>query len=490
MEIKVSVLVYVLNGISYADRCLRSVMGQTLGEIEILVIDGGSTDGTLELAEELARKDPRIRIIHSGPGVGRQFNTGLREACGEYIGICESDDFLLPDMYERQYRIAREFDLDMLRADAWHFFGPEGRESFLPAVLSKQQELYGRVLDLREDTRVVSLGINSFWSGIYRRQFLLEQGIMMNETGGASYQDVTFSFLTVVKAGRAMLSREAFYCYRLDNSGSSVNSPRGMDLLGREYRLLKERLGAEGLFSRYRGIYLGWKVDSCLGFYDSFPEGQREAYVPVMCQDIKEDLDSGILQEEVPGAAQREMVLLAGQSADALGLRLRRTYDVYRQMKQKMESIEKERSVVVFGKGDLGRLAGLYLVGRGRNIAAYIDNGAAAYLEQDTGRNTGTERNNIRGNFLFLPAPGVREDSSSGQKQEGLRIPLFAPERGASMYPDGVYVLASEAGHEDMKRQLLGLGISEENIISWGSYGYFLKHVLIESEKACRQEER
>ena len=279
--------------------------------------------------------------------------------------------------------------------------------------------------------------------------------------------------------------------YGTGKSGdSSVNSPRGMDLLGREYRLLKERLGAEGLFSRYRGIYLGWKVDSCLGFYDSFPEGQREAYVPVMCQDIKEDLDSGILQEEVPGAAQREIVLLAGQSADALGLRLRRTYDVYRQMKQKMESIEKERSVVVFGKGALGRLAGLYLVGRGRNIAAYIDNGAAAYLEQDTGRNTGTERNNIRGNFLFLPAPGVREDSSSGQKQEGLRIPLFAPERGASMYPDGVYVLASEAGHEDMKRQLLGLGISEENIISWGSYGYFLKHVLIESEKACRQEER
>ena len=82
MEIKVSVLVYVLNGISYADRCLRSVMGQTLGEIEILVIDGGSTDGTLELAEELARKPQRSwrgkAVQHRAAGGLRGVHRDLR----------------------------------------------------------------------------------------------------------------------------------------------------------------------------------------------------------------------------------------------------------------------------------------------------------------------------------------------------------------------------------------------------------------------------
>ena len=121
-EIKISAIIYVLNSISYIEKCVRSVMSQTLQEIEILIIDGGSTDGTLEIIEKLSKEDIRIRIIHSASGVGRQFNKGLCEARGEYISICESDDYILPDMYKYQYEIAKKYELDVLRADANHFF--------------------------------------------------------------------------------------------------------------------------------------------------------------------------------------------------------------------------------------------------------------------------------------------------------------------------------------------------------------------------------
>ena len=80
MEIKVSVLIYVLNNAEYIEASVNSVRNQTLQEIEILVIDGGSRDGTLEIVERLSKLDTRIRVIHTASGVGHQFNTGLREA--------------------------------------------------------------------------------------------------------------------------------------------------------------------------------------------------------------------------------------------------------------------------------------------------------------------------------------------------------------------------------------------------------------------------
>lgn len=79
-ELKVSVLIYVLNDQSHIEKSVRSVMVQSLRELEIIVIDGGSTDGTLEIVEQLCQEDERIRLIKSGSGVGRQFNTGLQMA--------------------------------------------------------------------------------------------------------------------------------------------------------------------------------------------------------------------------------------------------------------------------------------------------------------------------------------------------------------------------------------------------------------------------
>ena len=119
----VSVLMYVKNGMPYFERAIRSVVNQTLSDIEVLVIDGGSTDGTIELVQEYECKDERVRLLRCDVGsVGAQFNLGLREAKGEYIGIVESDDYILPEMYEKEYWCAKEVDCDVLRADNYIFF--------------------------------------------------------------------------------------------------------------------------------------------------------------------------------------------------------------------------------------------------------------------------------------------------------------------------------------------------------------------------------
>ena len=116
--IKVSVLMPSLNVVRYIRECMESVISQTMEEMEILCIDAGSTDGTLEILEEYVRKDRRVRLIKADKkSYGYQMNLGLKEALGEYIGVVETDDFILPNMYEKLYTFAKKNNADYVKSD-------------------------------------------------------------------------------------------------------------------------------------------------------------------------------------------------------------------------------------------------------------------------------------------------------------------------------------------------------------------------------------
>lgn len=313
-SVRISVLVYVLNDAVHIEKCVRSVMAQSLRELEILLIDGGSTDGTLEELERLLSEDRRLRLIRSEAGVGCQFNTGLRAAVGKYVGICESDDYLLPDMYERQYAIAEKYDLDVLKANVFRFCENLGRQYFFPFSLSTDQGLYDILLDPQEDSRFLKLGVNGFWSGLYRREFLVENALWMNETEGASYQDITFSFLTSLYAKRAYIMRDAFYCYRMDNPDSSINNPRKTSMLLTEYQLLKEQLKQRNLWQRSREIYWKWRTSGYFWFYDNLSDTMRSEYVPMLYRDIRQEMESEAYSDTELTKREKKLCEAAGAS--------------------------------------------------------------------------------------------------------------------------------------------------------------------------------
>ena len=115
---RISVIMPSLNVAFYIRECMDSVIGQTLTDLEILCVDAGSTDGTWEILEEYAEKDSRIRLIRSErKSYGYQMNLGLEEASGEYIGIVETDDFVLPEMYEELYACAKSQNADFVKSD-------------------------------------------------------------------------------------------------------------------------------------------------------------------------------------------------------------------------------------------------------------------------------------------------------------------------------------------------------------------------------------
>ena len=115
---KVSIIIPTYNVEEYLEECMDSVVRQTLQDIEIICINDGSTDGSLEILKRYAQNDKRIIIVdkeNGGYGIG--MNIGLDKATGEYIGIVEPDDFVPLNMYEDLYNIAEKENLDFVKAD-------------------------------------------------------------------------------------------------------------------------------------------------------------------------------------------------------------------------------------------------------------------------------------------------------------------------------------------------------------------------------------
>ncbi len=240
---KVSVVMPSLNVAGYIRECIESVINQTLKDIEILCVDAGSTDGTLEVIKEYEKKDQRVRVMLSEKrSYGFQVNMGFREAKGEYFAIVETDDYIQPKMYERLTSLADKYDLDTAKADYAQFTGEGDTRSKIRRPIVRDRALYGKVIDPNDSPETCNL-INVYtWAGIYRTSFLRENEICHNESPGASYQDNGFWFQTTTMARRVMFLNEPFYMLRRDNPSSSFHSREKVYAMKDEYDFIRKWL--------------------------------------------------------------------------------------------------------------------------------------------------------------------------------------------------------------------------------------------------------
>lgn len=223
-RVKVSVVLPVLNSVRYIDECVVSILNQTLREIELICIDAGSTDGTLERLEYYAGADPRVRIIPSDKkSFGYQVNLGMDAAQGEYIGIVESDDYILEDMYQTLYGLAEEHGLDAVKCDFCRFYGEPAERKFAHAQMAPDRALYDQVLNPSDDVSLFKT-YNLNQPGIYATELIRRHQIRLVETPGASYQDNTFWFQIFIYSQRMLFYPKPFYMLRRDNANSSMAS--------------------------------------------------------------------------------------------------------------------------------------------------------------------------------------------------------------------------------------------------------------------------
>lgn len=221
---KVSVVIPVYNVQKYLGRCLDSVIGQTLKEIEIIAVNDGSTDDSLVILREYEEKDSRIRIIDKpNSGYGNSMNRGIAAARGEYIGIVESDDFIAEDMYESLYALTREGTVDVVKGNFYEYFCEDGKDPVV--TVNHERDMIADTAEpyrLREDPQI-SWGHPSVWSAVYRREFLLENHIVFKEEKGGGWVDNPFFYETLCKAESIMWTGKPYYYYYKSNPTSSSN---------------------------------------------------------------------------------------------------------------------------------------------------------------------------------------------------------------------------------------------------------------------------
>jgi len=236
---KVSIVIPCYNTAKYLRQCMDSVVNQTLRELEIICVNDGSTDETLSILEEYARRDDRITILDKpNGGYGESMNRGFAMATGEYLGIIEPDDFAERDMFETLYRCASENDLDVVKASHYRYVSsPEPHdEAVRPLTRFSGKRVFWPLRDIRRhEDKVMVFRFPDIWAGLYRRAFIQKNQIRFLETPGASYQDTGFNFKVWVKARRAMLLENCVLHYRVDNAASSVHNPGKLYCVCDEY---------------------------------------------------------------------------------------------------------------------------------------------------------------------------------------------------------------------------------------------------------------
>lgn len=115
MKPKVSIIVPVYNVEKYLNRCMESLLNQTLKDIEIVLVDDGSPDNCPQMCDEYAKRDNRVKVVHKeNAGLGYARNSGLEIATGEYVAFVDSDDYVEPDMYERLYEASQHYNVQMV----------------------------------------------------------------------------------------------------------------------------------------------------------------------------------------------------------------------------------------------------------------------------------------------------------------------------------------------------------------------------------------
>ena len=223
----ISVIVPIYNTERYLDQCLTSIEQQTYRNLEIICLNDGSTDSSLEIIQRHAAQDARIRVVDKeNQGYGATCNRGLDEAYGEYLAIVEPDDWIEPRMYEDMIRFAQQFKdgkpIDIVKTPYWRIWMPDTpTQRKLNCAYKNRIHPYKQPFALKDSPKILHHH-PSIWSALYRKQFLDNRGIRFREFPGAGWADNPFLIETLCQTNRIVYLDTPYYCYREDTPEKSA----------------------------------------------------------------------------------------------------------------------------------------------------------------------------------------------------------------------------------------------------------------------------
>lgn len=243
---RVSVIVPVYNVENFLKECLNSILAQTFYDIEIICVNDGSTDNSLEILQSYASKDNRINIINQkNGGLSSARNTGLSVAKGEFICFLDSDDYIESTLIEKNVQIMDEFDVDFVNFEAEVFgFSNEKLQKYL-------KNKYKGLVDFNYNkARKTNIHV---WNKFYKKSLIDKWNLKFIE--GLLYEDIFFNWIYFLRSKRAYYLSETLYQYRIRSSSIMVQSEEQKDF----QKALHHLYNIEGLLNYFANDDEFWR---------------------------------------------------------------------------------------------------------------------------------------------------------------------------------------------------------------------------------------
>lgn len=280
-KIKISIIVAIYNVEKYIEECIESIQKQSLKDIQIILVDDGSTDNSLKICKRLAEKDARIELVHQeNKGLVAARKRGLTVARGKYIGYVDGDDFAEPDMYEKMYQMLEKEDADILAVGYKRDFNGEldivSNEIPSGVYQGKQlAQIYSRMLF---DGNYFTSGIiPSVWSKLFKKE-LLEVSQMRVDDAIRMGEDAACTYPALLSAKKVMIDNSnCSYHYRyVANSMTATIDRKYFERASKLFEVLENSFGRDEILQRQLEYYkvriidlqmkLIWTRRNCMKF--------------------------------------------------------------------------------------------------------------------------------------------------------------------------------------------------------------------------------
>ncbi len=228
----ISVIVAVYNIENYIEKCIQSILDQTFTELQIILVDDGSTDGSGRICDSYANKDKRVQVIHrENGGLSAARNTGMEIAKGDYIAFVDGDDWIEPEMYEKMAGQATLHNADLVACRYRCIYKDYEKDDSTGVITIYEKPLEMLIQYLKEDESFLIQ--HAAWNKLYRKELLVNERFPEGEW----YEDIVFSARVLSQVNRGVYLDEALYDYVCEREGSIMNA-------GMSKRIFTDRIPA------------------------------------------------------------------------------------------------------------------------------------------------------------------------------------------------------------------------------------------------------
>lgn len=274
---KLSIIIPIYNVEKYLPKCLESILGQSFKDFEIICVNDGSTDNSLQVLQTYKKQDDRIVIVdkkNEGSGIAR--NHGLSTARGNYVYFVDSDDWLENYALEKMIHKADECDTDILVFGGLSYYEDKGQNGAYSKNKLPKKYL-NKIVSAKDIKKDVFKFPSTAWTKLYKRDFLIKNNIKFQNIRAG--QDQLPFFHSMITAERIAILQENLYCYRKNRIGSvtAVKKKKNFSPIYVFYSI-EELLNNTGKMEDYRNIFVNKYFSKATSWLGKFEEDLKPEY--------------------------------------------------------------------------------------------------------------------------------------------------------------------------------------------------------------------